>query len=149
EHRQRVKQAISKASTATKRSSDEIEFPVSDKVKDLVPRILIVDDEAAFRTLVHSHSRLRGGDGPEGPRGAGRGPRVNTGSGDHRYQDAGDGWHRPNEEPQHSVTDPFGNRRIRIRGQKRDRGLRLRWLCRKTAGKLQTLVEDTIAKAGS
>ena len=62
---------------------------------------------------------------------------------------AGDGCHRPAEEPQRSVADPFGNRCIRIRGQKRDRGLRLRWLCRKTAGELQTLVEDTIAKAGS
>ena len=53
EQQQRVKLAIAMAAKNSNRSADEIELHIADKVKDLVPRILVVDDESAFRALAH------------------------------------------------------------------------------------------------
>jgi CheY-like chemotaxis protein len=53
EHRQRLELAIAMAATSSDRSVDEIGLHIDDQVKDLVPRILIVDDEPAFCALVH------------------------------------------------------------------------------------------------
>ena len=44
--------AVELAATHGDMSHDEVELQINDQVKDLIPRILVVDDEAEFRTLV-------------------------------------------------------------------------------------------------
>lgn len=52
EQRHRTGLAIEMAADHSGQSTDEIELHIDDRVKDLGPRLLIVDDEAEFRALV-------------------------------------------------------------------------------------------------
>ncbi|MFH1566435.1 MAG: response regulator [Gemmatimonadota bacterium] len=52
EQRQRTAIAIEMAAARSDQSVEEVELHIVDRVKDLVPRLLVVDDEAEFRALV-------------------------------------------------------------------------------------------------
>ncbi len=52
QHQRRTEAAIELALQHTGVTRDELEFHIEDKVKDLVPRVLIADDEEGFRRLV-------------------------------------------------------------------------------------------------
>ena len=52
EQRHRTAIAVEMAAESGGLSADEVEMRIAEKVKDLVPRLLVVDDEADFRGLV-------------------------------------------------------------------------------------------------
>ena len=52
EQEQRTSIAIDMVAESAGRERDEVALHITDQVKDLIPRVLIVDDEAEFRTLV-------------------------------------------------------------------------------------------------
>ena len=52
EQEQRTSIAIDMVAESAGRERDEVALHITDQVKDLIPRVLIVDDEVEFRTLV-------------------------------------------------------------------------------------------------
>jgi len=52
EQRSRLEIATEIAATSGDMAADEIELLIKDRVRDMIPRILVVDDEADFRALI-------------------------------------------------------------------------------------------------
>ena len=69
QQRSRLRIAIEIAAAGGDMSADEIELLIKDRVKDMIPRVLVVDDEADFRALIRdalpTFEVVEAGDGHE------------------------------------------------------------------------------------